>query len=74
MIVRLFNYYQQLAEDNLVNAIICNVVPEHGPLVGNIDDDEKFYMKCLGCKYKVYPSDDFLDKMRSVIKQATKDL
>lgn len=71
--IKIFNAYQSLALEGKANLIICNVVPEHGQLVGNIDSEDRFYMRCLGCKYKVYPSSDFVNKMLVLVKANIKE-
>lgn len=73
MQIREFNYHQYLAELGLTKPIVCMSDPDHGNLYANINLEDKVYLYCLGCNYKIYPGSGFSllirNKIRTVMKE-----
>lgn len=73
MDIREFKYYQYLAEQGYVEALKCIDDPEHGSLFGNIDSDDKLYLYCVACNYKLKPGLALTDRIRREIKEVSND-
>ena len=73
MDIREFKYYQFLSEKGYVEPLTCAIDSEHGQLFGNIDEDEKLYLYCVACEYKLKPGLAFSEIVRRKIKEVSND-
>ena len=73
MDIREFRYYQYLAEQGYLESIVCYDDVEHGSMLGNIDENDKLYLWCMSCNYRLYPGLVLEEKVRTSIKQVSKD-
>lgn len=69
MRVQLFNLYQQLASEGLVEGYTCSYEPDHGLLYPGITDDDRVYIHCLACGTKIFPRDEFFSIITEEIKK-----
>jgi hypothetical protein len=55
--------YLILADEEKIDRHDCPEEPEHGRLYANLTDDDKIFLYCLSCKYKIFPGYNSLKDM-----------
>jgi hypothetical protein len=67
MIINIVKEYLKLSKLNQVEPVLCEN-EEHGTLYANLDKNDKVFLYCLACKYKIKLGIDSLeDIIKSVI-------
>lgn len=74
MDIREFIYHQYLAELGYTKPIVCFSDLDHGPLFAKMDEEDKFYLYCLACDYKLQPGSELSNFIRNKIKEVTKEV
>lgn len=74
MNIREFNYHQRLASLGLVNPFLCLEDTSHGRLFANTDSNDKEYLFCLACDFKLYPGSEFSLALKNKIKTVMKEV
>lgn len=74
MNIREFNYHQYLAELGYTSPIVCFNDLDHGPLFARMDEEDSFYLYCLGCDFKLNPGTEFSSVVKYKIKKITKEI
>lgn len=73
MDIRKFSKYYQYSLKDKVLPIRCGMDSEHPPLVPNleIDDeyDEKIFLYCLDCNYRIYPGLELYQNIEFVLEE-----
>ena len=74
MNIREFIYHQYLAELGHTRPMVCTSDPDHGNLYANMDSEDKVYLYCLACTYKIYPGSEFSSVIRKKIHTIMKEV
>jgi len=69
MDIRKFSKYYQYTLKDKVLPIRCGLDQDHPPLVPNIGLDDRIYLYCLGCSYKMYPGKELYDNIEFVLEE-----
>ena len=69
MIYQTFSRYYQLSLiENEIPQILCKSDGEHGSLVPNMTNDDKIYLYCVECNYKLHPGLTMYKKLNDILK------
>lgn len=73
MDIRVFSKYYQLSLKDKVLPITCGIDEDHPYLVPNLSDDDKIYLYCLGCSFKMYPGIELYNNIEFVLNELEKN-
>ena len=71
-IVRFTKYYN-LSLNNKVLPLTCGLDEDHPYLVPNLDYDDRVFLYCLGCSYKMYPGQELCNNIEFVLQELEVD-
>lgn len=54
MIIHIVKYYLKLADSGFFDPVLCEINEDHGRLFANIDDNDKVFLYCLACDFKIW--------------------
>lgn len=69
MDIRKFSKYYQLSLKDKVIPITCGIDEDHPYLVPNLDHDDKVFLYCLGCNFKMYPGIELYKNIEFVLEE-----
>ena len=67
--IRIFSKYYQLSLKDKVIPIRCGLDSDHPGLVPNLSDDDRIFLYCLGCSYKMFPGKELYDNIEFVLEE-----
>ena len=68
MKIQYVSKYLSLSEEGLVPRIDCPV--DQGSLLCNTDKEDKIFLYCLSCNYKIYIGLKFYDNIKGLVENA----
>lgn len=69
MDIRVFSKYYQLSLENKVLPILCSIDDNDGILVPNLDEDDRVYLYCLSCNFKMWPGQELYNNIQFVLEE-----
>lgn len=69
MDIRVFSKYYQLSLIGKVLPINCSVDENDGILVPNLDEDDRVYLYCLGCNFKMWPGQELYNNIEFILEE-----
>ena len=69
MDIRVFSKYYQLSLENKVLPILCSIDDRDGILVPNLDEDDRVYLYCLACDFKMWPGLELYNNIQFVLEE-----
>ena len=69
MDIRVFSKYYQYCLKDKVLPIPCGLDEDHPALVPNLDDDDRIFLYCLGCEYKMFPGLELYQNIEKVLRE-----
>ena len=69
MNIQKFSQYYQYSLKNKVLPIRCGLDPEHPILVPNLSDDDRIFLYCLGCNFKMYPGLELYKNIEFILEE-----
>lgn len=69
MDIRKFSKYYQYSINNKVIPIKCQLDSDHPTLVPNLTDDDRIYLYCLGCNFKLYPGQELYNNIEFILEE-----
>lgn len=73
MNIQKFSQYYQYCIKGIVIPIPCGIDPDHPPLVPNLSDDDRIFLYCLGCSYKMFPGKELYDNIEFILEELEVD-
>lgn len=69
MNIKVFSKYYQLSLENKVLPILCSIDEKDGMLVPNLDEDDRVYLYCLGCNFKMWPGQELYNNIEFILEE-----
>lgn len=69
MDIRVFTKYYQYSLKDKVLPLRCGIDEDHPILVPNLSHDDRIFLYCLGCSYKMYPGLELYQNIEFVIEE-----
>lgn len=66
---RKFSKYYQYSIKNKVIPLKCQMDSDHPILVPNITDDDKIFLYCLACNFKMYPGLELYNNIEFILEE-----
>lgn len=73
MNIQVFSQYYQYSIKGIVIPIRCGIDKDHPPLVPNLSDDDRIFLYCLGCSYKMFPGQELYDNIEFILEELEVD-
>lgn len=69
MNIRVFSKYYKLSLENKVLPIRCSIDENDGILVPNLSDDDRVYLYCLACDFKMWPGQELYNNIEFILEE-----
>ena len=73
MNIQIFSQYYQYCIKGIVIPIPCGIDEDHPPLVPNLSEDDRIFLYCLGCSYRMYPGKELYDNIEFILEELEVD-